>query len=771
MTKKKTLWTIVIFLFACALALSSAFLIKGSDTAQADFTTQTEIKEEYTLGETLEVPKATLLVDGKEYNATAVVYYPSGTATRLSSITLSEEGKYTLLYTATVNGQYYEEKFGFVVNGEKSPAAAKIAVDLAGYTEKTLPKAIKGEKYSLFSATAKVGNTATAVTSEVFYLYGEKSSLKIATKNGAFTPDRVGTYQIVYTAYNFYGEKATQKYSIEAVDDAEKLSATLTETSLSAVAAKSVQFSYPTANEDNRFGNTLYTLTAEKDGERLIIADKTVYQSAGIGYTFQKTGSYKLTWTVSDYVRTATIEAKANVSAPEATFVDEDGKEVQPTLEKTMFAGKTYSFPDCYLKTYDENGMALQKCDKAYKIGDGAYQSAEGYITLPTNAAGTLTIKWSVGEKEQTASVSVGSLTGESGFSTANLFIAENSGYVSSTDDGVLADLENAGVLTFAYKVHTGSFDCSLLLDGFSSGAFVITLTDTKNAAQKLTLTFTKSAGVITANAGSSTATVVKNGEEQIVVIGYAAQSNALTINDIAVSIPSSFSGFSSGAAYMTIKSSDTGVKLTFTRLNGQRLSTTRDNISPRLNVSGSLAASYETGSEVQLLTAYGLDVFDGIIETLVTVTNADTGALVMTADGRTAEKLPSSAENITIQFAHRGRYRIQYTATDNSGNSGSEVMYITIAGSVPPVITVQQPVQKIAQVGDTLVYPTFSATAAEGGTELFVVVYDPDDKPVYLYETDKYTLSKAGSYKIVVGAFDEDGNMSIEYYYVEVIA
>lgn len=73
------------------------------------------VDEQYDLGSVFIVPTRSIHVDGQTVQASAVVHLPDGTVTSRDVITLSEVGRYTVVYTATVNGKVYTDEVSFQV--------------------------------------------------------------------------------------------------------------------------------------------------------------------------------------------------------------------------------------------------------------------------------------------------------------------------------------------------------------------------------------------------------------------------------------------------------------------------------------------------------------------------------------------------------------------------------------------------------------------------------------------------------------------------------
>lgn len=106
-------------LIAVALSLFGGIATLTDYKTEAQSTlSAVEYKDSYLLGETLNMQSAQINVGGTAYEATALVRFPSGKLMEKSAITLSESGKYTIIYKAeTPNGQVSKE-LNFNINNE-----------------------------------------------------------------------------------------------------------------------------------------------------------------------------------------------------------------------------------------------------------------------------------------------------------------------------------------------------------------------------------------------------------------------------------------------------------------------------------------------------------------------------------------------------------------------------------------------------------------------------------------------------------------------------
>ena len=114
MTKRiKTL--LILAVFTVCFAVSGLFALNGKVEAEIMWS-DVSIEESYLAGTSFEVPSRKLFVDGKEYEASAKVIRPDGTATSASTVLLQTAGVYTLQYYVENEEVSYSETLSFTVN-------------------------------------------------------------------------------------------------------------------------------------------------------------------------------------------------------------------------------------------------------------------------------------------------------------------------------------------------------------------------------------------------------------------------------------------------------------------------------------------------------------------------------------------------------------------------------------------------------------------------------------------------------------------------------
>ena len=74
------------------------------------------VQSEYSIGQKLSIPQATLTLNGEEKHAQSVVVYPDGSKYGSLEIVLSQAGKYVIEYTAYFGNTKYTESVDFIVS-------------------------------------------------------------------------------------------------------------------------------------------------------------------------------------------------------------------------------------------------------------------------------------------------------------------------------------------------------------------------------------------------------------------------------------------------------------------------------------------------------------------------------------------------------------------------------------------------------------------------------------------------------------------------------
>ena len=115
---KKIRKTMLAGLLSFSVLLFGAAIVNVYDAGAlaTDGWSEVEIAETYLQGETLTIPDRIFTLNGVEKPATVTVTYPDKSTTTNSTLRLRMAGKYTVSYTAVVEGRVYKEVETFVAN-------------------------------------------------------------------------------------------------------------------------------------------------------------------------------------------------------------------------------------------------------------------------------------------------------------------------------------------------------------------------------------------------------------------------------------------------------------------------------------------------------------------------------------------------------------------------------------------------------------------------------------------------------------------------------
>ena len=774
---KKIVITVILPIVALFMIATGVILgTKPWEKAKAyELTVSGELKENYSLDDWFDVPDGVIVADGSEIPAESAVKLPDGKVTREKGFFLDVAGKYEIIYTATVNGKTYVKSAEFVVTQTSAVKKAKITVDLKGYSLSALPVAEVGKPYKLFDATAVVGKTVVEVVKDVYFVYGEEYGLKTEITEDTFTPERVGTYEIRYTAKNLFGDETKTVIKVNAVNDATELAITPS-VSVSGTAGEKITLGAPEVALDSRTGKPNLTVKAIFADFEEIVYDGEYQSGKSYEYLPERVGEWQIEWTLADYSRTVTATSSATVVAPDASFDAETGG---VSLEPVFLVGRTYKIPDVYVKSYDENGLTKESSDITVTYNDGTAVETDGNVfTVNSETATSVTVKWAKGELEKSVTVPVDRLIKEDGsIDTSALFYVKTD-RLEVGENGVIMDFSKNKDVKFANKLHVSAFSSILDVSGMTSGkAFEMTFTDPCDANVKLTLKFSfVGAGVRVTNKLDSSSVSVQgvNGKLSELIVSYANKTKTVTISNgesdgSAKMTFDTFAGFTSDEALLSFTTTSTGAKLVIMRVNAQKMNNiSKDTNAPELTVNGAYLPEITVGEETEIYSAYATDVLDGYCKATVSVKDYATGEFLTATDGTVLNGADASVA-YKIKANKKMRIRIQYLATDTSKREAPEVMYINAVSGEKPVLTVGEVTQTVAKRGDKLVLPEISVTHPLGEkTEICVAVFDSDGKG-QIVGNSGYTFEKKGTHKIVITVYDEEGNSSEYYYYTEV--
>ena len=146
----------------CMLCFMGAVRSVVRPSAEAELS-EIEILSEYSMGEEIELPDATISLDGETYQTVRTLIMPDGTTVASDKAVLNQSGNYTILYKALINGKAVEKSVTFVVLNNMFEIKGEKSTVTYG-TNAYLPEDVQGLNLSLAAGETFVYNHVIDVT-------------------------------------------------------------------------------------------------------------------------------------------------------------------------------------------------------------------------------------------------------------------------------------------------------------------------------------------------------------------------------------------------------------------------------------------------------------------------------------------------------------------------------------------------------------------------------------------------------------------------------
>ena len=112
MLKKSIIKKCIIVLIIAVMSLQVGLMVRASQSYEF---TYASFEEQYTLGESLNLPQVQLKIGDVNHSADSIVYLPNGEAYKSRSIILDQFGEYRVEYRKVVEAKLYSTSYKFTV--------------------------------------------------------------------------------------------------------------------------------------------------------------------------------------------------------------------------------------------------------------------------------------------------------------------------------------------------------------------------------------------------------------------------------------------------------------------------------------------------------------------------------------------------------------------------------------------------------------------------------------------------------------------------------
>jgi len=453
---------------------------------------------------------------------------------------------------------------------------------------------------------------------KVVYGYHSEEPVSVSLLNGSFVPDRTGTYAIVYTAKDGFGNIGRKLLFVQAVKSVPEIVITPPSVSSSVELGTYVEIPEPVVSGGS--GKINVETSVVFGGERTAVNG---------GFRPETEGEYTVEFAATDYIgKTQTVSITVDATRGEKPmFVD------SVNLPPVYINGGRYILPELYANDYTSGSLKRALCDVKVVDANGEriYKAGSEYIPAVNSNGDIAEITYYSGSAVYPA-FNVPVIIGR----TDNTVYMSN--YVYGKDINVTTRDENNALYTTGLAVIPGSGDAgwifanallkseasvavSTLAGKTNFGAFEFSLIDA-SSGKKITVTATIGSAKITFTHGAESYTLgssVKNGGK--LKIAYGNGKLNVVCNDSAVmSVPltvydngDEFDGFTSDKVYIGVTTKDNKADSRYMVLtvNENALSyRNQDNSAPSFSISGDYGGKQKVNSEYVIKRGICSDVF-----------------------------------------------------------------------------------------------------------------------------------------------------------------
>ena len=705
---------------------------------------------------------------------------------------------------ASENETRKQEIFEF---NDRGTEAFDINVDTGIYNETSLPKAVVGSEYPIFSASAVSPYYGT-----LYATYRvEKDGNIVAADGDKFIPTETGNYDLIYTVADYFGTTKTKALTITAVAETDAVFFEISGNDTSGIAGQFVGVGEITNKAggvaDGVFNSVMYAV---------VLGDETFAVNEGKFFP-TKSGTYTITVTATDYI------GQTWSHAPYDVVVDTGDKPVYietPTLPEYFISGRTYLLPTVKAYDYtdgsgrevttkiayvDSEGVKNAVGAKITPIADGMIKTVDVvYYTDSINASHGYEGNFAVTNIPVINATSI--VEGKAIVDYTKLFVAAE-GHVSLNivehdtgrinprtgnpimEEWSMFDATSDGEIMFVNTLVPYGLNIGFKgVNGKSEfKAFTVTLTDSENKNQSIKLYYiagedstkfminTTTSGIkYTANEVFDKGDLFAIEYDKTRGIKYDVnKSSYARIETYFNGEP--FNGFSSDKVY--VKFGFEGVfddaEVQLLSFAGQTISSPKeDSVRPNIYIEGEYTGYVKYGDLIRIPKAMITDVIDPYVFGTVTVrTPTDANGkskIVRSVEGILLDSVPTDRDYYVKADAY-GAYQITFYAQDFSGNvlmSSSGYSYLVyIRDEVAPEITLDDNSVITGKVGKTITLAQATATDnRDGNVSVEIYVYTPS-MTIYKLGAEEYSFAAniAGNYKVIYVATDSDGNRDMK--------
>jgi hypothetical protein len=623
-----------------------------------------------------------------------------------------------------------------------------------------MPESEVGGTYTVPEAVAfDMIDGYVPVEKQVYFNYNSVSPQTVALNGNTFKTDRIGYYTIVYTAYDYHGNRVQKVLWVNSRDALENPTIEILDgVKKSGIVGENIKVA--DVNYYAGSGNLTLATYVTFGEERLAITNGM--------FKPQKAGTYTVWYEVTDFVGQVTkVSYDVEIALSSAPVFAGDA-----VLPKVLISGSVYVVPEYIAYNYTSGAAVAQTA--SCKINGKTYQAGETFTPTVQNNGDKVTLTFIAGdtqkEYEIPCIIAWGTTeTGRPKLHYENYLYANDATAVAvNTGNGLQVNANGeTACITFANKLYKDMFSLQLKgvegADNFES--MKLLLHDSVNPYETVEVCF-KPDGQLTQFTAGQTKYIDFDFEgKKTLNISY--QDSAIvannTVNEIKETVYGApFVGFSSGYVWVELRLEEVrGQASVLVEKIGNHIfgGLSTDSISPAIYMTADAGGVAPIHTEVTLPAAYAGDVLDPNITFTVTVTAPDGSVILDKADPTVERK---------VSLDSYGTYYVRYTAADvfnRSPNSTGYTYAFVVEDEECPILALDKEVITEAKVGETYILPNYTVSDNISKAENIVVLrcfVGPNGRMKEIPAgSNSICFTEAGEYELYIMATDEAGNVT----------
>ncbi len=628
---------------------------------------------------------------------------------------------------------------------------------------------LKGKPFELFEATAVDINSTNQVKANLYYNYGTSAQVNVSVKDGKFIPTRVGTYTLVYSTADTYGNVSEElKITLNSV---EKESGTLVDFSVGKIDAlvAGEKISLPKYSIDSANGGTYVNTYITVNGERTLITKDSFLPMQAADYTI----SYEYGDCVYSYNMEYTVKATAS---GKIVYLD------APILPEYVIKNASYSLDKFYAYICEGATPTARLADVEIAQDDGEFVKVNPEkITVTANERIRLRYSCDGVAYETVQEIPVVDVEFGGDIDQAKYFVGDFE--KTAQEDGVFLKStvyggSNTSKFVLPISFTTFQFDFQVPSGYENFQQMDITLVDYYQRDRILTISYKNLSGftAISFDGRPDKWKVNTPFADSLARISYNANLKTFTDQD-GFSFPLKET-FSSDKALLSVTfkniKGQSGVLIQ--KICNQPLSNeTSESITPIIDVEMA-SGRWALDSVVTISQLDAVDILSPILKESITLrVLSPSGKVVTSLDNVTLDEGCPIDRSYEIKLSEMGLYQVYYTISDQNYNSMSLYYAISVTDMKAPSLEIDDGYGDnkwaVATYGNYVKVKGY--TVSDDYTEsenigVFITVFSPRGE-VILLDGDSFYADEKGTWTVYYSAYDEVENCVMKSYKIVV--